>query len=77
MVALKGLAMGIALIGVGAVIYRYAYAITRFSEQLDAIGSTRGVSNVEPATWNVILTKGLAALCFLLGSFFLMGAIWA
>ncbi|MUV50843.1 hypothetical protein ELS20_11830 [Haloarcula hispanica] len=50
--------------------YRYAYGITKFNEQLDAIGSTTRSSEVEPADWNVMLTKLVGAV----GSGF--GLIW-
>ncbi|WP_246998122.1 hypothetical protein [Halosolutus gelatinilyticus] len=44
------LAIGIA----GAV---WPYKVARFEEQLDAIGSTRSPSGVEPADWKVTLTR--------------------
>jgi len=55
----------------GAIVYRYARALTRFSEQIDAIGSTTDPAEVEPAGWNVFLTKALAAF------FVLFGLFWA
>ncbi|ELZ93970.1 hypothetical protein C440_10133 [Haloferax mucosum ATCC BAA-1512] len=54
----------------GVVIYRHAYGFTKFSEQIDAIGSKTPADEVEPAEWNVMLTK-LAGLFFVgLGLFF-------
>ncbi len=35
----------------------WPYKIARFGEQVDAIGSKRSWSEVEPAGWKVILTK--------------------
>lgn len=35
----------------------WPYRIARFGEQIDAIGSTREESEVEPADWNVMLTR--------------------
>ena len=55
----------------GAVVYWYARALTRFSEQIDAIGSTTDPAEVEPAGWNVFLTKAFAAF------FVLFGLFWA
>ncbi|WP_436906717.1 hypothetical protein [Halosimplex marinum] len=49
--------VGLVVVAVGAVMVRYAYGISRFSEQLDAIGSTTPAHEVEPAAWNVALTK--------------------
>lgn len=48
---------GIVLLALGAIEVRYARQLTRFGEQLDAIGSTTRASEVEPAEWNVWLTK--------------------
>jgi hypothetical protein len=50
MVALFFLLFG----GLGAL---YPYELARFGEQLDAIGSTTRASDVEPAGWNVALTR--------------------
>ena len=54
----------------GALMYRYAYGVTKFNEQLDAVGSTTRSGEVEPADWNVTLTKLTGAA----GSIF--GLIW-
>lgn len=44
----------------------WPYKLARFGEQLDAIGSKRSWSEVEPADWNVALTRiiGLAFVTF-------------
>lgn len=42
--------LGLIVIGIGAV-------MIRFGERMDAIGSTTPTSEVEPAAWNVALTK--------------------
>ncbi len=66
----SGLFLGPLITIGGALMYRYAYGITKFNEQLDAIGSTTRSSEVEPADWNVMLTKLVGAV----GSGF--GLIW-
>lgn len=63
--------VGLLMIVGGTIGYRYARPLTRFSEQIDAIGSTTDPSEVEPAGWNVFLTKAFAAL------FVLFGLLWA
>lgn len=59
----------------GAIVFRYARPLTRFGEQIDAIGSTTDPSEVEPAGWNVFLTKAFAALFVLFGLFWAGSAI--
>ncbi|WP_195156641.1 hypothetical protein [Haloarcula sp. CBA1127] len=66
----SGLFLGPLMAIGGALMYRYAYGVTKFNEQLDAIGSTTRSSAVEPADWNVMLTKLVGAA----GSIF--GLIW-
>ncbi|QLG62426.1 hypothetical protein [Halorarum salinum] len=51
------IAFGVFLIALGLVTFRYAYHITWFGEQLDAIGSKTSASEVEPADWNVWFTR--------------------
>lgn len=47
----------------------WPYKLARFEEQLDAIGSKRSWSEVEPADWKVLLTRiigsGMAIIGFL------------
>ena len=45
------------MILLGSVITSFAYPLTRFNEQVDAIGSTTPAEEVEPAMWNVMLTR--------------------
>jgi len=65
----SGLVLGPMLAIGGGLSYRYAYELSRISEQLDAIGSTTRASEVEPAGWNVALTKlaGAAGVVFGVG----------
>ncbi|KAA9400089.1 hypothetical protein Har1130_00685 [Haloarcula sp. CBA1130] len=55
--------------------YRYAYGVTKFSEQLDAIGSTTRSSAVEPADWNVMLTKLAGAAGGVFGLIWFLSAV--
>lgn len=75
MVVLKGLLVGTIPIAIGVLVYRYAYRITKFAEQLDAIGSKTPLSSVEPAEWNVMLTKGIAVMLVIFGGWVLFGAM--
>jgi hypothetical protein len=70
-----GLIMGPIFALGGAGMYRYAYEITRFQEQIDAIGSTTRSSEVEPADWNVALTKGIGVLFAAIGVVWLLTAL--
>ncbi len=68
MVALAQVVVGLVLLAVGGVGVKYSYRLSRFDEQLDAIGSTRSVGDVEPAAWKVLGTKAVAAFVGLLGA---------
>ena len=61
MVALLGVMAGLAVVGIGALIVRHAYAVTKIEEQIDAIGSKR-TGEIEPADWHVLLTKVFGAM---------------
>lgn len=61
--------LSLVFIGIGVPSVAAPYALTRVSEQLDAIGSTRRMSDVEPAAWNVWLTRAV-------GTAMLAAAIW-
>ncbi|MFB6206868.1 MAG: hypothetical protein ABEJ05_10130 [Haloglomus sp.] len=71
----NGLVLGPVIALIGAGIYRFAYGIAKFDEQTDAIGSTTPSSEVEPAGWNVFLTKALGALVALAGVGWLLSAV--
>jgi len=66
---------GILLVVFGVVSFRYARGITRFGEQIDAIGSTTPMSEVEAADWNVGLTKVISAILAVVGLGMLVGAL--
>jgi len=67
--------LGFVLVVFGAVSFRYARSITRFGEQMDAIGSTTSMSEVEAADWNVALTKVVSALLAVVGLGMIAGAL--
>ena len=58
---------GLLLVGFGALGVFRGRALARFNEQVDAIGSTTPASEVEPAEWNVALTKIVSAVVLLIG----------
>ena len=64
----------LALVG-GPLMYYYAEGLTRFSEQLDAIGSTRPMEEVEPAGWNVLLTRLVGAVITVAGLALVVGGL--
>ncbi|MFC4549812.1 MULTISPECIES: hypothetical protein [Halorussus] len=45
----------------------WPYKIAKFGEAMDAIGSTRKSSEVEPAGWNVALTRLVSVGMMLFG----------
>lgn len=58
----------------GLVGYAYAYEFAKGSEQLDAIGSKRDRSEVEPADWKVSLERVVSGLVALAGAGMVVGA---
>jgi hypothetical protein len=67
---------GVFLIIVGGVNVKFARGMARFSEQLDAIGSKRRWSEVEPAEWKVVLTRISGVVLLVIGSGMLLAAIF-
>ncbi|MFC6737321.1 hypothetical protein [Halolamina salina] len=55
------------VVAAGAVLYYFARPLARFSEQLDAIGSTTPAHEVEPAGWKVWLYRGIAIVLVVAG----------
>jgi hypothetical protein len=55
MVNINPIGLVLTLIGLFAVVW--PYWVARFRVTLRAIGSTRTLSEVEPAGWNVMLTR--------------------
>ena len=60
------LVLGLAIAGLGGMLFVYGEKFARISEQLDAIGSTRELSDVKPALWKVVMMKiaGIVAVAF-------------
>lgn len=58
---------GLLVVAVGGGLYRFARPLARFSEQLDAIGSTTSADEVEPADWKVWLYRVIAVLIVVAG----------
>jgi hypothetical protein len=63
-------------IGFGILTFRFAYGIARFSEQWDAIGSKTSWDEVEPADWNVMLTKASGLVLVGLGPYFIVSGLF-
>ena len=53
----------------------WPYRVARFQEALDAIGSTRKMSEVEPAGWRVTLTRVLGVVAIAAGIVILLGVV--
>jgi hypothetical protein len=69
--------VGAFLLAVGVVGVKYSYRLSRLDEQLDAVGSTTSLSDVEPAAWKVLGTKAVAALVGVFGGVTLASGLLA
>ena len=67
--------LGVGMLAVGALGYRHAHGLSRFSEQIDAIGSTTNWDEVEPAGWKVHLYRVSFVLLAGLGGLFVLGGV--
>lgn len=65
MVALNPLGLIVIIPGLIAIIW--PYKISRINEMIDAIGSKRSSSEVEPARWRVVLTRIAGVIVVFLG----------
>lgn len=54
----------------------WPYEVTRFGERVDAIGSKRSWSSVEPADWNVRLTRAMSVVFLVLSVAILAYVAW-
>ena len=59
--------MGLFLLVGGLLGALWPYKVAKFGEQWDSIGSKRSWYSVEPADWNVTLTRGLGILFSVFG----------
>lgn len=65
--------VAVVLLVVGIPMAIWPTEISRVEEQLDAIGSKRSWSEVEPADWKVLLTRALGILFALVGVMGIIG----
>ncbi|SIQ88020.1 hypothetical protein SAMN05421858_0678 [Haladaptatus litoreus] len=70
------LLLGLACLGVGALGYRYSYHLSRFSEQLDSIGSTTAWDEVEPAVWKELMTRIAFVFVGVFGLFWVLSGLF-
>ncbi|WP_435333127.1 hypothetical protein [Haloarchaeobius sp. TZWWS8] len=71
---IAGMFFGTLATGGGLLGYHYARPLSRFSEQLDAIGSTTDPATVEPAEWKVALNKLVSVVVALVGVFMFLAS---
>ena len=60
--------LGFVFMLLGAAGAIWPYRLAKFNEQLDAIGSKRSMADVEPAGWNVGLTRIGGILAVIVGA---------
>jgi hypothetical protein len=72
MVAPAQVVLGVVFLTIGAFGVKYSYRLSRFDEQLDAIGSTTSYDDVQPAAWKVFATKAVAAFAAAFGAVMLL-----
>jgi len=70
-----GAVLGFIVLVFGAGSAYFARPVARISEQIDAIGSTTPASEVEPAEWNVVLTRIVGILFAVLGVAMMVGSL--
>lgn len=68
---------GVMLISVGLLAAIWPYRVARFQEAIDAIGSTRKLSEVEPANWRVILTQASGLIIIVAGIVILVDSVYS
>lgn len=66
---------GMVFVVLGFLAMVWPYRVARFRQAWQAIGSTRSLSDVEPADWNVTLTRVVGVVFILLGGAVLFGMI--
>jgi hypothetical protein len=67
--------LGLLLLIFGGIGTAFPRGVARFGEQIDAIGSTTPADEVEPAEWNVVLTRISSAVLALIGVGFVVLAL--
>lgn len=66
------LSLGVVMLVFAGLGIAYPYKVARIGEMLDAIGSTRNLDAVEPAQWNVLLTRILSVVLALVGLWWIL-----
>jgi cytochrome c-type biogenesis protein CcmH/NrfG len=69
-----GVVVALALAAVGGVMAAVPYPVARFSERLDAVGSTTQWTRVEPAGWKVLVTRVAGVIIVVMGLYAAYGA---
>ncbi|WP_338729171.1 hypothetical protein [Haladaptatus sp. DJG-WS-42] len=69
--------VGIFLLLAGLPAALWPYRLARLGEQVDAIGSTTPLAGVEPADWNVLLTRVIGVGMILVGCLGILGSLAA
>jgi hypothetical protein len=62
-----GMLIGFVILAVGVLSIRYAYEITTIEERIDAIGTRRDRSDIEPTKWRVEMTVRVAQGMIIVG----------
>jgi hypothetical protein len=71
MADIQGLVFGLFFLTVGVAMARWPYTISRWNEIIDAIGR-KSAGRVEPADWQVTLTRLLGIALSIVGGFMLL-----
>lgn len=67
----QDLALGLLVVGVGALLALFPGPLVAMNETFDAVGSTRSGADVEPARWRLLLTRAAGAAVVLAGLWYL------
>ena len=64
--------LGLFLLVAGLIGVFWPYTVAKLGEQWDSIGSKRSWYSVEPADWNVTLTRVIGAVLAVFGAFVIL-----
>lgn len=67
--------IGIVLVVYGVLALIWPYRVARFHQRWRAIGSTRSLSDVEPASWYMTLTRVIGLVVIAFGLNVLLGVL--
>jgi hypothetical protein len=65
--------VGFVLLAFGVPGAVWPYRMARLGERVDAVGSRRSWSEVEPSDWNVSLTRAVGVCCTVVGLLWVVG----